>query len=441
MVREFSNKPLSESALKRITYIYLCCLISGLIYSITQYQILGIVTTLFLCILPFLIDEIQFLYILFGLQFIRAVIPFEIGSAKYGFVLLVYMVLVIRTFIVKKRMPIYIVPALILFFIDIISSILNGSLYLGDTINWVGSLVILVYYLYKHYDEIDSETLFFYFCLAEWTICLVNIFAEVRVFGETLIPNMYGVWTTQLGAFAFGKAYASIAGGNGIAFNNALAIALCFFYILENPSRKNKLFYVLSIVFFTYTGILVISRGFYIELLIFIVLYALSKVSDPKKMLVTVIVGVLLFSVIYIYLHDKRILSFERVLVRFEVGNADRDFLIKTALGTITSSIWNALFGAGTFYPSVYDFTAHNIYLDSFVSLGIIGGSIYWGIILGLLKRFMINKVKFNIRQYIPLLMLFSFKYISGSTRDVGFYYLVLLCIVFSKTKVKGQTV
>lgn len=423
-----------SKASKRTIYIYITCLVSGIIYSITELSIIGIVTTIFLCVLPFIIDSIQYVYILFGLQFVRVLIPFEIGSAKYGFILLVYLVLIIQTFIEKKKTPIDLLPALLVFFIDVISSAINNALKIGDIINWIGSLIILIYVVNQYYDKLDYDSFLFFFCLAEWTICIVNIISEIKIFGCTLIPGMYGVYTEELGPFAFGKAYASVAGGNGIAFNNVLAIGLCIFHISGKQKHNNAWFYIISIVFFLYTGFLVVARAFYIELVLLIVLFIVSNATNLKKFIVTIIILVLVFSLLYFYFFDLLFPSFERVLVRFESGNDDRKQLLQESLVTITSSVTNIFFGAGTYYPIVYGFTAHNIYFDSFVSLGIVGGSLFWGIIIKTIYKSVIIKYRFLLVNYIPLIMLFTYKYISGSTRDVGFYYYIILCLLFFKS-------
>lgn len=422
---------------KRTKYIYIACLLSGIIYSITQSQLLGIITTLFICLLPFTINELQFFYIVFGLQFVRVVIPFEIGQAKYSFILLVYLVLFAKNFIDKKKLPIHSICVFFIFFIEVISSIINGILNIGDSINWIGSLLLLVIILYRYSDEIEYETMFLFFCLAEWTICLVNIFEELRIFGSTLNPGMYGIWTNQLGAFAFGKAYASIAGGNGIAFNNVLAIALCVFYLSKKNNSKYRWFCILSIIFFAYTGFMVISRAFYIEMALFVGLFILSQIKKTGRLFTTLLVFMIVAVVFYTQFYDKLIPSFERVLLRFEEGNADREYLIRTAFTTIFSNLWCTLFGSGSYYPNLYGFTAHNIYLDSFVSLGIIGGIVYWGVLISLIIRFIIKRYRITLTMLIPMIMLLTFKYISGSTRDVGFYFFFLLCLIFPKSQIE----
>lgn len=267
----------------------------------------------------------------------------------------------------------------------------------------------------------------------------MNILAELQIFGRSLVPNMYGIWTTQLDAFAFGKAYSSIAGGNGICFNNSLAACMC---ILMLPKTKNKIlraFYLLSIVFLGYCGIIVIGRGFYVEIAVFICLLLASNLKRPSQMLLYFSLIIVFAALIYYFAKDSLLVSIERVFERFEQGNGDRSDLLSEGQELLRSNIGVLLFGAGSYYPDTYGFTAHNLYLDSVVSLGILGGFIYWSIIISTIYWTIKRNAKFSLMGCIPLVMLFIFKYISGSTRDVGFYYYITFGVIFAIYSAKGK--
>ncbi len=425
---------------KQLFILYLFCLLAAVSYSVTQLPIIGIIATCVICLCVFKVSYEELFPFLFGLQFLRIVIPFSIGSSSYGFILFVYLCLFFKI-IQRGRILKDCIPIFILLILDILTSASAGIFKIGDNINWIGSLLFVAYVLKYWKDKINYEELLIYFCLAEWTVCIINILAEYRIFGQSLVPSMYGVFTPQLGAFAFGKAYVAVAGGNGISFNNALAIALCIIQIPKTHKISKKFFFVVSSIFFLYTGLMVISRGFYVELLIFVFLYILSLVENPKKFFIVLSIGVILGLIFYKYLYTDLLSVFTNVTKRFEAGNANRVELINDAQVLLSTDLKVFLFGGGSYYPESYGFTCHNIFWDSFVSLGIFGLILYWSTIVRLVFISLKGNIKFKISAFIPMIMFIVFKTISGSIRDVHFYYHIALVIIYAvdccKTKKK----
>lgn len=416
---------------KQLFILYLFCLLAAVSYSVTQLPIIGFIATCVICLCVFKVSYEELFPFLFGLQFLRIVIPFSIGSSSYGFILFVYLCLFFKI-IQRGRILKDCIPIFILLILDILTSASAGIFKIGDNINWIGSLVFVVYVLKYWKDKINYEELLIYFCLAEWTVCIINIVAEYRIFGQSLVPSMYGVFTPQLGAFAFGKAYAAVAGGNGISFNNVLAIALCIIQIPKSHKISKKFFFVVSSIFFLYTGLMVISRGFYVELLMFVFLYILSLVKNPKKFFIVLSIGVILGLIFYKYLYTDLLSVFTNVTKRFEAGNADRGELINNAQVLLSTDLKVFLFGGGSYYPESFGFTCHNIFWDSFMSLGIFGLILYWSTIVRLVFISLKGNIKFKISAFIPMIMFIVFKTISGSIRDVGFYYYIALVVIYA---------
>lgn len=411
---------------------YIGCLISAILYSVIQSTLLGIFTTAVICICVLFVSEEDYYIFIFGLQFLRVVIPVEIGSSSFGFILFVYICLFLKIILEHKKIPSKCLFAVVLLLMDIVMSAVTGIFKIGDNINWVCSLVYMVYILKEKTDVIDFEKLLIFFCLAEWAVCLINIIAEYKIFGQSLVPEMYGVYTKELGAFAFGKAYSSIAGGNGISFNNAFAMAFC---ILQFPKAKRistKIFYVITFIFFAYCGVMVISRAFYVEIIIFCFFYLLSLCKKPIHFVGFIVLLGIFILVFYHFMYDSLIINFERVLVRFERGNSNREALIEQAKILLESNLLVLLLGAGSYYPETYNFTAHNIFWDSIVSLGVFGFVLYWGVIFSSIYNCLKKKAKLGIKAITPLAMLFIYKIVSGSTRDVGFYYFIAMAVIYA---------
>lgn len=412
--------------------IYVVCLLSGILYSVTQNAILGTITTLGVCFAALKLPVEDCFLLVFGLQFIRVVIPLRIGAAAYGFVLPLYMVLTLKFILERRKVSIEQLLVLLILITDIVVSALSGIVKIGDNINWTFSFIYVIYIIKNYANKIDFEKMFVYFLLAQWTICLINVLAEIRIFGQSLVPDMYGVATTQLGPFAFGKAYESIAGGNGISFNNSLAICMCVIMFPKSRNMIQKIFYAVSIVFLGYCGIFVIGRGFYIEILLFLALILLTSVRKPNQLVIYLLILGLIITFVYFYAYDNIIVNLERVFDRFEDGYGIRGDLVQFAQQLLSSNLQVALVGAGSYYPILYLFTAHNLYLDSLVSLGLLFGIVYWGIIVSLVFVSVKKYSKFAIAPLIPAIMLFVYKYVSGSTRDVGFYYYIAFIIVYA---------
>lgn len=78
---------------KQLFILYLFCLLAAVSYSVTQLPIIGFIATCVICLCVFKVSYEELFPFLFGLQFLRIVIPFSIGSSSYGFILFVYLCL------------------------------------------------------------------------------------------------------------------------------------------------------------------------------------------------------------------------------------------------------------------------------------------------------------------------------------------------------------
>lgn len=413
--------------------VYLFCLLSAVLYSVTKNVIIGYAAGFLICALVFLLSEEDYYIFFFGVQFLNNVIQIQIGPGLYGFTVFAFLCVLVRALLGKKRLvPEYLV-LLGLLFLDIVVSTIAGVYKIGDNLNWVFSLAYMVYILKEKAKKIDLERLVFFFVLAEWAICLIHIIAEIRLFGKSLDPNMYGVWIGK-SFYAFGGAYATLAGGNGITLYNILAIALCVLMYPHARRRATRIFYLVTILFFGYCGILIVSRAFYIEIALFALMLSASLYEKYKKpMRLVLSVAALAFAAgLFWFLATQGVCSsLSQMLTRFGQGNDNREALIAQSKKLFVSNIWVFLFGAGSNYPEIHGFTAHNILWDSLVSLGILGGLAYWGVVFKTMWDCFRKNAKASLQALIPFVLLFLHRMISGSTRDVGFYFLIALVTLY----------
>ena len=428
---ECAENSMQNSSSHKLDILYVICLAMGILCTITDVKLIGAITSVVICLTAFYVTSEQYYIFIFGLQFLRNVIRVDFGSASYSFLLFVYLIFIIKVFFVHRKVTFTYFAIPLFFALDFAAGIRFSDFAIGDNLLWIISFAYMIFAFDNFVLKVNFEKLVIYFLLAEWSVCLINVFAELRVLGQTLIPSMYGVYNV-FGDFCFGKAYPSVAGANGISFNNAIGIALC---ILMLPTAKKfaiKIFYVLTILFFAYTGCMLIERGFYVELAIFLLLYTMMSVKHPKRFLIIILGIGAVVAILYNGLYDYLENTILRVIERFIVGNGAREELFGEGTLLLQSNISILLFGAGTYYPNAFGFTAHNLFLDSLISLGIFGCIIYWFCILKTTIKSVLQYGKIGIQPLLPIIMLFAYKLISGSTRDVGFTYFVFLAAMYS---------
>lgn len=426
------QKPLEAEKIDGALWLFVACLLCGVLYSVTGAAVLGLLPSCAICLYLLVSPPEEGYIFLLGMQFMRAVIVVPVGDSRFGFVLLAYAILAFKMFLAKEKLYGEYGLLLLLLAVDVAAGALGGALHIGDSINWVASFLCMLYILKSVADKIDFEKLFTFFLLAQWAICLVNILAEWQIFGRSLVPDMYGVWVDGYELFSFGKAYLSIAGGNEIALNNAMAIALCVMLFPYVKKTATRVFYVLSVLFLGYCGFMLIARGFYVELLLFFALYLLSGIKEPQKLITALCVIGLVGVVFYFVASDLVWVVLERVLVRFEGGNTTREDLLAQAGALLLEDPRTFLLGAGTYYPERFGFTVHNHYIDAFLALGLFGGLLYLGLLGRAVFEVLRTHAKLSLRALLPLIMLVTYKTISGSVRDVGFYYYVAMTLLFA---------
>lgn len=416
-------------------FTILCCIFLGNIYanfSNDSIKILvGYVTTL-LILYKLIVYKLEDAYLLlFCTQFLRAVIRFRVGSSTFSFLILAFPIFFIKYFR-KKNYHVskaILIPILLLFW-DIIVSINSSTFQFGDQILW-GFSFILMSCILTDGNRIMLSKLIIVFGLAIWGICLVNIFAEIVKYGQTLVPSMYGTWNSFGEYYSFGKGYGEIAGGNEIAQYIPLFIGMSLLTFNYQP-KSVKIFYAISIVFFLYCGVMCIARAFYIEMIIVALFYLLYLLKSPKRLLQVLA----LITIIILFFYQQFINEFNSVFnavsVRFAAGYGGRARLIEETKEVWKSNYISYLFGIGTEYNMIYD-TAHNIFYDSAISLGLLGLILYFTSICLIIFKGITKKARGCLYIYMPLIMLVVYKMISGCVKDVPFYFVISICIIFIK--------
>jgi len=447
------QKPKSDDFVpprKNIFYSYLFSLFMAILYSRTHSPIIGIINVaVVLCAILTATKQECFLLLL-GLQFVSRAITFDIGSTRMSFLLFAYAVIIIKYYITKNDgISKEFMVLVILFILEFINTLSLDSIPFFDIVVWLLSLWYMFEFL-KGDINLDLHDVILYFCLGVWTICLIQILEEYFALGRTLDPNMYGKWlsygeSARLVSFAgrqielrFGMAYREIAATNGLAFDVSLGICLCLFG-LTAKHKKYRFFYAFTLISFFYFGFLTVSRGFYVEMLILFVLFAATATKRTDELFGYIVVGLVAVTLFFVFAIDNVDMLFDIVSDRFEAGDENRGLLIQNAIKVFFGNDRTLFFGSGSQYPYLWNFTAHNHIFDSLVALGSCGCLLYYTIIIKSHKKMKRYGQPFKLFNYIPLIMVISYRMISGRVSDIDFYYFLMVCFLLTQYNYEGE--
>lgn len=412
-----------------IFFAILCSIITSSLVS----TIIGYLSTILVCIFIIKLPLSESYLVLFGCLFMRAVIRFDFGSSHLSFLLLAFPLFIFKYIIENKNKVnlILVFPGIIAVW-DIVVGYLNNANALGDQLSWVFALTVLLIAFVERYS-FDINDLLMVFSFAIWGICLINIFAEIRIFGTSLVPDMYGKWTINNEYYMFGKGFPSIAGGNEIVQYVILFIAAVFIHQGSLHTRYKPYLY-LSCLFFFYCGMMCVSRAFYLELALFFFLFIITKTNRPYVFISWVLLVGIVLVFLYFRFNDYLKPVLMAVQSRFENGNESRNSLLNDAFMIITQSFSNTLFGLGSEYTELYG-AVHNIIIDSIISLGIIGSLFYWWLILKPARFYLKRLNNYQIDTCIPLLLFIVYKMVSGCIKDIPFYFMIFFVLSIIKKK------
>lgn len=435
---------------KSMFYSYIFSLLMAIIYTRTSSPIIGYINTIvILCTLLAATKQESFL-LLMGLQFVSRAITINIGSSKMSFLLVAYAIIIIKYYINNNAgVSSAIIGFLALFILDFVNTGSKYDMAFIDIVIWLLSFWYMFEFL-KSEMRLDLNDVIVYFCLGVWTVCIIQILDEYFALGQTLDPNMYGKWlsfldSAKLGGFdgrqtvlRFGTAYKQISGTNGLAFDLSFGMCLCLFGLTANH-KKHQFFYVFTLISFAYFGFLTISRGFYVELVILFVLFFLTSTKRADKLFIYLTISIVVGFVFFIFILDDVNILFDAVSDRFNEGNSTRTVLIENSIKVFFGDDRTLFFGSGTQYPGFWGFTAHNHIFDSLVSLGSFGCLLYYYIIINSYNKMKRFGQPFKLFNYIPLIMLISYRMISGRVSDIVFYYLLIICLVLTQYNYEGE--
>ncbi len=440
------KKPIEAAPIrKNVYYLFAFCL--GLIILTTQVSIpyVGYIVTLACVILAIVGTKEETFLCVLGLSPLYRLASVNIGSSSMTFLMFVLLVIALkRYFIEKKPMTLSVFCLLFLFVLDVVNTRNFNHKQYATSIMW---LLSLMYFMFIMTDDVkfNLHNVILFFCLGVWAECLIGIIEEYSVLGRTLDPTMYGQYLSlpQAAAFQFGSRTSTMhrfgfattyfASANTLAFDTVFGVCLC---ILGLTAKKKKFFsfYVITIVSFTYFGFITLSRGFYVELLILFVLFLFSQSKSFNQFFGTLVFSLVIVAIFAIFFMDDLSLVFEKTGERFAHGNDTREALINASFKVLFSNDGILFFGLSSMYPYEYwGFTAHNMILDTFLSFGVGGCLIYYSCIASAFRTSPMKKFKKHLYNYTPLIILLSYRMISGSVRDVSFYFVLAVAALLMR--------
>lgn len=197
---------------------------------------------------------------------------------------------------------------------------------------------------------------------------------------------------------------------------SAFTILILFLNLRFDKTKKNKVFSILIIIISSIN--LYFSESHTpVYALIICVIYALSKKILKKEIAFLVFLSVLIINYMYIFQFDLVNEIFRKYSFDLSVSGRREVFNVLLDLGSRKPFLG---YGLGSFwvengytYNHVYNYlgfnpnTSHNAFIELFVNIGIIGLSVYVGILFMTFKNSIIKYRKKQISNSLIILMVF----------------------------------
>ena len=307
------------------------------------------------------------------------------------------------------------------------------------------STLFILFYIISIAEKLDCDKCLGYFVLGTAVFCFV-----ILVRG---ILSSHGNWLDMLSAVQLRFGEAEEEGIHLSANANALAyycIAGCFsaftIFITRPKYRKHRYLYLLLSVFIGCVGFFSLSRSYVILFIAIAFIYFLSRISDLRKLLGTILITALVvFAVYFILLHNSIAGSLlSGLMIRFNrsdfaTGNG-RTLLFYQYMDVFFSKIRYMLIGTGvTRYKEVAGInqSIHNMFQQLLVCYGFFGCTIFLVTLIRpvwlIIKR---NHISFVY--FLPLIAVLTFSQTIQFINPFQ-YMLVYLCGIFAINSTKGS--
>lgn len=330
--------------------------------------------------------------------------------------------------------------------LEFIASYWYTNTSITDILSYLTTLFLLLYFV-NNTEKVDCEKCLKYFVLGTAVFCFVIIVRGIQ--------TSQGSWLDMISAVQLRFGESEEEGMHISANANALGyycIAGCFsaynLFCSKESFHKGRAIYLALTVFMVTVGFLSLSRSYVIVFLGISFIYFLSRISDIRRVLGTLIITTsIMGSVNYLVLHNSVAGSiWSGLVVRFNradmlTGNG-RTELFSYYFEVFFSNLRYMLIGTGvTQYREVsgaYQ-SIHSMLQQILICYGFIGATIFLSAIL---KPVLMLKGKNHIAfvNYLPIIAVLLFSQTIQFINPYQ-YMLVYLCGVFAiQAAVKRQT-
>lgn len=284
----------------------------------------------------------------------------------------------------NKVKPVQVIPVLIILVMEMFAALWYPSFQLAAIVQYVSFAGIMVFLIHDD-TEIDALQ-----CIKMYVCGLLLLCAVILVSTLMDAPSNW-MRLFAAGKFRFGDVHAGglamqlSLNANSLAYYSLTGIT-CGALLMEKAKGKNKLWYIIFIMFFAVTGFLTVSRSWLLVLGICLLLYVISKLHKPKHFLILLLVLVAIFVAVRYYFkqNPEMLASFTS---RFddvtEDGGGGRTQIFKKYMQIYLDDIRLMLFGTGVTQYNEVAGTAgaiHNGTQQILVSCGL-GGFIFYMIV------------------------------------------------------------
>lgn len=337
----------------------------------------------------------------------------------------------------------YIIVALtIILMIESSNDLLNCSF--GETLSPISYILYFAFFiLFAPLKKINSSKVTAFFIIG---LITVQIFAIMQVGGitELILTNSTDIENLRLGEVDTEKNYGNQLGGAmGFPIYSILLICIAYRFIITNKNKIYKILITSFVVLEILITLFTLSRVFILGLSTFFICVIIS-LRQSKTSLLGLFSFIIIVAITYLYVANSGDFLIERYQQRgqgdistgrFQIYSDSVEYLFNNIRALLVGDGIIGYRRVGESLSKQFSMSAHNLYLDIIMSLGIIGFICLFSILKGLFKKAKEQiKGKATIITAMPFICYAIMRNTGGSIIDANqyIYFLVLTIYIYS---------
>ncbi|MEG0559840.1 MAG: O-antigen ligase family protein [Muribaculaceae bacterium] len=335
-----------------------------------------------------------------------------------------------------------IVALIIILIIESSNDLLKCSF--GETLSPISYILYFSFFiLFAPLKKINSSKLIAFFVIG---LITVQIFSIIQAGGLTgLISNLDNTdIKIRLGETDTEKNYGNNLGGAmGFPIYSIMLICIAYKFIITNKDKIYRILIISFIIFEIIITLFTLSRVFFLGLSMFFICVIISVIQSKKGVLM-LLFFIMIVAITYFYVDNSANILLEKYQKRgnddistgrFQIYYDSLEYLLNNFRAIF---IGDGIIGyrrVGELLSKLFSMSAHNLYLDIIMSVGIIGFICLFSILKSLFKKAKEQiKGKATIITAMPFICYVIMENAGGSINDAKqyIYFLVLTIYIYS---------